>query len=127
MGDSLKDVRALTVTAADAIMEYVAEHKKAAVAYLLLLLAGPVGAHRFYLGNMRQGRAQLMVFGACLVVAFLAFASKSVTMFWIATAIAAALVLWLIVDAFILAGDVQHFNRQLRSELTYRLRARDAS
>ena len=59
-----------------------------ALALALLLLAGPLGAHRFYLGRWRSGLGLLaltLVTGAALVL-------------YVAAPFAAALALWLLAD-----------------------------
>jgi TM2 domain-containing membrane protein YozV len=69
--------------------------KSPRTAYVLLLLLGLIGAHRFYLGRTRTGVATLLLTLA------------GVTVFSLAVLVA---VVWLIVDAFLIPGWIRQCN-----------------
>lgn len=87
---------------------YDASKKSVVVAYLLLIFLGAFGAHRFYLGHIGTGLAQLAlnVIGWLLVIVVIGFIPLSV------------LGLWLIVDLFLVPGMVQQQNVRLADSLT---------
>jgi len=87
-------------TLALALGDNEAHARRVGIAYLLLLLGGMFGAHRFYVGKRGTAITQL-------VLTLLVF-----------TAIIT--VIWVIVDVFLLAGYVTTFNLQLRATLLSR-------
>jgi len=87
-------------TLALALGDNEAHARRVGIAYLLLLLGGMLGAHRFYVGKRGTAITQL-------VLTLLVF-----------TAIIT--LVWVIVDVFLLAGYVMTFNLQLRATLLSR-------
>jgi TM2 domain-containing membrane protein YozV len=83
---------------------YDALRKSAAKAYLLWLLLGPFGGHRFYLGYYPSGIFLALLSGLGLVLALI----NPVGLF-----ILVAPGLWLLVDAFIIPAIVRHQNAEL--------------
>jgi VIT1/CCC1 family predicted Fe2+/Mn2+ transporter len=76
--------------------------KSNVVALVLYLIVGPLGAHRFYVGKIATGVAQLL---GCIVPIVLAFqlmadatGGTARPMALLALAIMAALVIWVLVD-----------------------------
>ena len=76
--------------------------KSNVVALVLYVIVGPLGAHRFYVGKIGSGVAQLL---CCVVPVVLAFqliadatGSAARPMALLALAILAGLVIWVLVD-----------------------------
>ena len=70
---------------------YNAEKRSAAIAYILLFIAGMFGAHRFYLGKTGTAFAFIFTFGA--------------------------LGIWWLWDLFTLASQVGKYNADLRRQM----------
>lgn len=70
----------------------------AGVAYVLCILFGPLGAHRFYLGRKGSAIAMLLI---------------SLTVFGLA-----ATYIWTIVDLFLIPGMIRENVEELRKKLT---------
>jgi len=82
---------------AQTIMLFEANKKSAGVAYLLWLLFGGIGAHRFYAGKIKTGATilLLMVLGAVTALA-------GIGIIFIAVA-----GLWVLIDAFLIPGWIR--------------------
>ena len=89
-------------------MMYDANRKSSGVAYLLWFFLGGFGAHRFYLGEVGTGAAQLGLWlgGLLLLIVGIGF------FLWFALGI------WWIVDAFLIPGIIRTKNMQLADTLT---------
>lgn len=83
--------------------------KSAGVAYLLLLLVGMLGVHRYYLGRTGSGAFQTILF----IIGILTFG-----ILWI------PLVIWLLVDLFLISGMVRSHTEQLRRDVRIDLMGR---
>lgn len=83
------------------------EAKSVGAAYLLWFFLGTLGAHRFYLGRTGSGLAQL----ALLVIGWLTAAIVIGFGFLI------ALVIWWIVDAFLIPGMIEEQKSEVRRSL----------
>ena len=94
-------------TDAGTLMRYDANKKSVAVAYLLLLVVGFFGAHRFYLG--RKGSAIAML---VLAIASLVLSLVIVGLFGIV-----ALYVWIFVDLFLVPGIAREYNNRLIAAL----------
>lgn len=89
---------------ARAAMMYDANRKSTGVAYLLCLLFGGFGAHRFYLGHNTTGAVQLVLW-LCGWVTFFAA--------WIPLGI------WIFVDLFLIPGMARQFNMRLADNFAF--------
>lgn len=88
-------------------MQYDAHKKSAVVAYILWLLFGIFGAHRFYLGERGTGAAMLVI----TVLSFLLmFAVVGIFTIWIT-------VVWSFVDLFLIPGIASKYNSNLAMQL----------
>lgn len=87
---------------------YDANRKSVGVAYLLFIFLGGLGAHRFYLGRVGTGVAQLLlsIIGWVTVLA------------GVGILFLAALGVWLIVDLFLIPSMARQHNVALASGLT---------
>lgn len=85
-----------------------ANRKSVARAYLLWLLLGPFGGHRFYLGYIASAIFMIMLTSLALVVTLVSFAG--VILF-------APPALWLLVDGFIIPAIVRHQNDELIEQI----------
>jgi len=91
------------ISDATALMRYDANKKSALVAYLLWFFLGWFGAHRFYLGRIGSGVAQLVITLVSLMltvvgVGFLGFLIVAI---------------WAFVDAFLIPGMTRDHNNRL--------------
>lgn len=84
------------------LMQFEARKTSVGVAYLLWLFLGPLGAHRFYTGRPLSGLAMFIVLVLTLGTA---------------GAPLAILVVWYIVDAFLIPGWVRNGNLALMNQL----------
>jgi TM2 domain-containing membrane protein YozV len=82
--------------------------KSIVVAYVLLVLLGGFGAHRFYLGRLRTAIAML----ALNLLGWLLIAPGVGVMLLL------PLVLWMIVDLFLVPGMVAASRQNLRARIT---------
>lgn len=98
--DSIIDERRMQTRAH---MFYQANAKSVGVSYLLWLFLGGLGVHRFYLGRMGSGAAQMLLGLLGWLPLFLGWA---------------VLGCWLIVDAFLIPGIARHENERLALRLT---------
>ncbi|MCC8396833.1 TM2 domain-containing protein [Paraburkholderia sp. MMS20-SJTR3] len=80
------------------------EHKKSAgIAYILWLLFGGLGAHRFYLGDTQLGVAQLLLSFSGVVSALIGEGPLLLI----------PIVAWLILDVFLIRGSILEHNAYL--------------
>jgi len=84
------------------------EAKSTAVAYLLWILFGGFGAHRFYIGRTGSGIAMI----ALLVIGF-GTASVGIGALFIV-----ALGVWLLADLFLIPGMIHHHTKAVRENLS---------
>jgi TM2 domain-containing membrane protein YozV len=85
------------------------EKKSVLVAYLLWLLLGYVGAHRFYLGRIGSG---LMMLCTAIVIATISFVSFGILSFlWVLMAI------WWLIDALLIPGMATGTNSKIADRL----------
>ena len=83
------------------------ESKSAGVAYILLVLVGCTGAHRFYLGRSGSGAAMLILF----VLGWLTLA------LFVGFALLFAVVIWALIDLFLIPGMVEAHKRSMRYQM----------
>lgn len=83
-----------------ALMAFEAGKKSTGVSYALWFFLGAVGAHRFYNGKIGTGVAQVLCLLFCWLIVPLV-----------------VLVVWVIVDAFLIPGWVRSHNLLLMSKL----------
>ena len=81
------------------LLHYYENHRKVEIAYLFWLLAGLVGAHRFYM--RRQGSAVAMLLLTIIIVGI------PIT------------IIWWIIDAILIPSIVRELNRDLRWDLGF--------
>ena len=92
------------LASARAHMIYDANKKSVGASYLLCLLLGGLGAHRFYLGHTTTAVIQLILGLLGFVLAFLT---------WI------PLWIWLIVDLFLIPGMVRNKNMEIADKFAF--------
>jgi len=85
-----------------------AHRKSVAKAYLLWLLLGPFGGHRFYLGYIASAIFMIMLTSLALVVTLVSF---------VGVILFAPPALWLLVDGFIIPAIVRHQNEELIEQI----------
>jgi len=91
------------------LMLYDANKKSAGIAYLLWFFVGLLGGHRFYAG--RSGS------GACLaVLSILSFLTTFIAIGFVGLLVVGV---WVLVDAFLIPGMIQHHNNQLIQRLGF--------
>ena len=86
------------------------EAKSVGAAYLLWFFLGTLGAHRFYLGKIGGGVAQLILF-------VLGWITMSVG---VGVVLLIALGIWWIVDAFLIPGIIANQKEEVRGRLPSR-------
>jgi TM2 domain-containing membrane protein YozV len=92
--------------------DLVPKRKSATVAVLLALLAGALGAHRFYLGQAGRGLVMLGVFTATVLV----------TVYYEFGAFALLVpVLWPLADCFLMSGEIRRLNDEAEAEVVMRV------
>lgn len=89
------------------LMQYDARKKSLMLAYLLLFVLGPFGGHRFYAFNKGDACVQLLVTLLGLAMGPLGFGIWVLVMQGI----------WLVIDAFLLPGQVRRYNLKLADDL----------
>lgn len=89
------------------MMQYDANKKSVAVAYLLWFFLGMLGAHRFYLGETGTGAAILSI---TLISAVL-----MVVMIGLVTILISGV--WVFVDLFLIPGIARRHNQRLADRL----------
>lgn len=89
------------------MMVYDAKKKSTGVAYLLWLILGGIGAHRFYAGNMGTGWAYV----ALQVVGWITAAAGFGLLCFIAIGV------WWVIDAFLIPGMIRTRNLLLAAQL----------
>ncbi len=92
------------------MMQYDAAKKSAGIAYLLWFFLGGFGAHRFYLGQIGTGVAQLLILVFSFILTFVAVGLLGFLVLGV----------WVIVDAFLIPGIVQRHNQLLASQMALR-------
>jgi TM2 domain-containing membrane protein YozV len=85
------------------ITEYETSRRSLRTAYVLWLLLGVFGAHRFYAGQAGTGVAILLI--TCFSLAFFAVGLGLVTI-WVS-------VLWVAIDAMLIPGLIELYNTDL--------------
>lgn len=86
--------------------------KQMATAYMLLIVLGLLGAHRYYLGRLGSGIVQMMLSFAA-AAAVVVRTGDSTAPLWL-LAVPAAAAIWWISDLFRTASMVRKHNRQSR-------------
>ena len=86
--------------------------RRKSIAYLLLLVGGFLGAHRFYLKRPGSGIAQAI---ANIGGTWLAFRDMGNTAGWVLAVIGG---LWVLVDMFLIPGMVSAYNTVLAGRLS---------
>ena len=76
------------------------------LAYILLACTGPLGGHRFYLGHVTTGAAQLFISLGTTSFAVIAGVDTA----WIAAAGMFVILFWNLADAFLIPAMVREFN-----------------
>tara|TARA_Y100000815_G_scaffold31107_1_gene25897 strand:- start:3066 stop:3404 length:339 start_codon:yes stop_codon:yes gene_type:complete len=84
-------------------LQYDAQKKSVAAAYILWLFLGTFGAHRFYLGRVTSGAIQL----ALLMLGWIPF-----FLGWFVLGV------WWLVDAFLIPGQTEQRNLQTLDRLS---------
>ena len=84
-------------------LQYDAQKKSVAAAYILWLFLGTFGAHRFYLGRVTSGAIQL----ALLMLGWIPF-----FLGWFVLGV------WWLVDAFLIPGLAERRNLQMLEQLS---------
>lgn len=92
----------------NAMMMYDANKKQALIAYVLWFFVGMLGGHRFYLG--RTSSAVLMLVGTILSTLLTLVVVGLLGLFVIGV--------WVLVDAFLIPGMVEQYNRDLAARLS---------
>lgn len=90
------------------MMVYDAKKKSKGVAYILWLLLGGIGAHRFYVGRTGTG----LVYVAMQVIGWFTAAAGAGALLFIAIGV------WWAIDAFLIPGMVRQNNLLLAAEIT---------
>ena len=90
------------------MMRYEANKKSTGIAYLLLILFGGLGVHRFYLGKSGSGVVMLLL---TLLGIVLSFAG-------IGFVLIAIVLLWMFFDLFLIPGMTREYNNKLVDMLT---------
>jgi len=90
-----------------AMMLYEANKKSIVVAYLLWLIFGGAGGHRFYAGKIGSAIAQLLllIFGVILTFVLVGYVILS------------GLYIWVLIDAFLIPGWIRKQNSLLAMQL----------
>ena len=94
------------------MMQYEAQKKSAVIAYLLWFFAGPLGAHRFYLGKTGSAVMLLILTVVCPFVLALALipsasaeeASLLIFLPWAGVAV------WWLIDFLLIPGIMRKYN-----------------
>ena len=89
------------------LMQYDANKKSLAAAYILCLWLGWFGAHRFYLGRMGSAAAMLVITLVSIPLVFVVVGAFTL----------GAVAIWLLVDLVRLPGIVREINLDLASRL----------
>ena len=92
---------------AKAAMAFATESKSPAIAYLLWFFLGGFGIHRFYLGRVGSGIAMLVLLVASIILSVAVIGALGYI----------ALVIWWIVDAFLIPGMARDFNQALMQRI----------
>jgi TM2 domain-containing membrane protein YozV len=82
----------------------VRQEKSVALAYVLLIFLGQLGIHRFYLGRVGSGLAQLLLGLLGWATVWIVIGFIPLTILWI----------WVFIDLFLTAGMVRTANAELR-------------
>lgn len=89
------------------LMRYDANKKSVVIGYLLLILLGGFGAHRFYLDRAGSGAALLALNIASFIMTFV----------FIGVLGFIAVGVWIFIDLFLVPGLVRDYNNKLISDL----------
>ena len=92
---------------AQQMMQYDAQKKSPGVAYLLWFFFGTLGVHRFYLSQS----------GTAVVLLLLTLVSIPLMFVYVGLFTIAIVVIWCIVDIFLIPGMARNYNSQLASRL----------
>ena len=92
---------------ARAMMLFEANKKSTVVAYLLWWFLGLLGGHRFYTGRLGSAVAQLLIFIVSVPLMFVYIGFLSFF----------ALLIWWLVDAFLIPGWIRNINSLLAVQL----------
>ena len=111
MGEKLSDT--------ERMMQYDVQKKSAVIAYLLWFFAGPVGAHRFYLGRTGSAVMLFILTVVCPFVLALAFipsasaeeAPPLIFLPWVGVAV------WWLIVFLLIPGITRKYNSQLAQRL----------
>ena len=93
---------------AKALMAFEAGKKSMGITYVLWLLLGGLGVHRFYMGKIGSGVAILVIniLGWLTIIAGIGFLFLAIVG------------VWLIVDAFLIPGWIRTHNTMLMAKLS---------
>jgi len=89
-------------------LQYEATKKSVGVAYVLWFFLGLTGAHRFYLKRTGSAKVMLMVFVASCLLLLIGFGVFSIF----------ALLIWCVIDLFLIPSYVSEYNLNLANILT---------
>ena len=82
-----------------------AKSKKGVIAYVLLVIFGGIGAHRFYFGKVGSGVGMLIL---------------TLTTVWFTAGIPT--LIWMIVDAFLIPGWIEKDRNKVRQDVEHEVR-----
>ena len=102
------------------MMQYDAQNKSAVIAYLLWFFAGPLGAHRFYLGKTGSAvmlRILTVVCPFVLALALIPSASGEEASLLIIFLPWAGVAVWWLIDFLLVPGITRKYNSQLAQRL----------
>jgi TM2 domain-containing membrane protein YozV len=98
---------------AKAMMAFESAKKSTGISYLLWFFFGGIGAHRFYLGRTNSAIGMVVLLVASFILSF----------FFIGVFGYIALLIWVIVDAFLIPGIAREYNQTLMQRIEAATRA----
>lgn len=106
----MTDIQAPTRASADtaAMLAFEANKKSIGIAYLLWFFLGGLGVHRFYLGRT----------GSAIGILALTVVGCLTTFLMVGVVLLAVMMVWLLVDAFLIPGIVRQENNALAHTVT---------
>jgi len=107
VAQSLAQNSSIASSDAKMMMSYDAQKKSAAVAYILLLLFGYFGAHRFYAGATGSGAAMLVLTICSIILMFVSVGFLTILIPGI----------WAFVDLFLVPSLIRDYNSRLASQI----------